>query len=304
MKLYKKIIIIIAILLVVVGAVISAIAMKSIDWSDNGVFDLAAPNAVTYSVEEEFEDISINDISSNISFAVSDDGKCKVVCDETKNITYRVEVKDNTLFVSASETEKWYKFISFGWYDTNITVYLPEKSYGKLSATSTSGDIKVPKDLEFADVKLKSTSGDVCFLGEVKGDLTMKSTSGSVRAEKFSAKYVEAVSTSGEVTVADLKCSDLKTESISGDIEIVRVIAEKHISAECVSGDIELLGSDAETLWLKTTSGDIEGTLLSEKVFITDTLSGDVRVPATSSTTSGGKCEIKTTSGDIEISVK
>lgn len=301
MKLYKKVIIIIAILLVVIGATISAFALRSIDWSDNNAFDLAAPDTVTHTVEGDFDNISINDISGNINIIVSDDGKCKVVCDETKKITYSVEVKDNTLSVSAVETGEWYPLISFGWYDTDVKVYLPEKSYGRLIARNTSGDIKVSKDFEFTDVELKSTSGDICFLGEVQDELILKSTSGSVRAEDLTAKYVEAVSTSGEVTVSDVTCFELKAESTSGDIELARVAAEKHISAECVSGDIELLDSDAQTLYLKTTSGDIEGSILSEKTFITDTSSGDVRVP---STTSGGKCEIRTTSGDIEISVK
>ena len=66
------------------------------------------------------------------------------------------------------------------------------------------------------------------------------------------------------------------------------------------TGDVELNACDAGGLSLKTTTGDVTGTLLSEKVFITDTSTGDVSVPKT---TSGGKCEISTTTGDIRIDI-
>ena len=48
------------------------------------------------------------------------------------------------------------------------------------------------------------------------------------------------------------------------------------------------------------TTGDVTGTLLTEKTFSTDTSTGDVSVPNPSS---GGKCEIKTSTGDITISI-
>ena len=48
-------------------------------------------------------------------------------------------------------------------------------------------------------------------------------------------------------------------------------------------------------------TGDVTGTLLSDKIFFAETTTGDVSVPKL---TSGGKCEISTTAGDIEISIK
>ena len=52
---------------------------------------------------------------------------------------------------------------------------------------------------------------------------------------------------------------------------------------------------------VNTSTGDVNGTLLSEKIFITDTSTGRVSVPKT---TSGGKCEITTSTGDINIGIK
>ena len=42
------------------------------------------------------------------------------------------------------------------------------------------------------------------------------------------------------------------------------------------------------------------GSLLSDKVFITETDTGNVNIPKT---TDGGKCEIKTDTGDIKIKI-
>ncbi len=66
------------------------------------------------------------------------------------------------------------------------------------------------------------------------------------------------------------------------------------------SGGMELEKCDAGNLKLEATSGNIEGTLLSEKTFLADATSGNVEVPRT---TTGGRCEVATSSGDIFMSI-
>ena len=48
-------------------------------------------------------------------------------------------------------------------------------------------------------------------------------------------------------------------------------------------------------------AGDVVGTLLTAKIFIPSSSSGDVEVPKT---VTGGRCEIVTDTGDIRISLK
>ena len=59
-------------------------------------------------------------------------------------------------------------------------------------------------------------------------------------------------------------------------------------------------GSDAAELFVKTDTGDVTGSLLTDKIFITQTNTGDVDVPDTAA---GGRCEIRTNTGDIEIKI-
>ena len=59
-------------------------------------------------------------------------------------------------------------------------------------------------------------------------------------------------------------------------------------------------GSDAAEIFVQTSTGDVEGSLLSSKVFIANTDTGKVDVPKS---ITGGRCEITTDTGDIRISV-
>ena len=59
--------------------------------------------------------------------------------------------------------------------------------------------------------------------------------------------------------------------------------------------------SDAATLSIKTDTGDVTGTLLTEKTFDAKASTGDVDVPKT---TAGGVCKIRTDTGDICINIE
>ena len=67
------------------------------------------------------------------------------------------------------------------------------------------------------------------------------------------------------------------------------------------TGKVEFNQCDADTIYVKTNTGSVTGSLLSEKVFITDTDTGKVDVPKT---ITGGRCEITTDTGNIIISVE
>ena len=57
----------------------------------------------------------------------------------------------------------------------------------------------------------------------------------------------------------------------------------------------------SEEITVKTSTGSVKGTLLSEKVFVPRSDTGDIDVPKTKN---GGFCEITTDTGDVEIAIK
>jgi len=78
------------------------------------------------------------------------------------------------------------------------------------------------------------------------------------------------------------------------------VIVGGTLTVERNTGDVLLTRSNAASLRIATTTGDVKGSLLSDKIFITSTDTGRVEVPKT---TDGGRCEIVTDTGDIRITI-
>ena len=81
---------------------------------------------------------------------------------------------------------------------------------------------------------------------------------------------------------------------------MVRVIAENKFSIERSTGNVKFDGSDAAEIFVKTDTGDVTGSLLTDKVFIAQTDTGDVDVPKT---VTGGRCEIMSDTGNIKIKI-
>ena len=100
--------------------------------------------------------------------------------------------------------------------------------------------------------------------------------------------------------MTDTTCKSLATEGSTGNVALTNVIASQAFSLERTTGNIDLHGCDAGELFIKTSTGNVTGSLLSEKVFITDTSTGNISVPKTAS---GGKCEITTSTGNITIDI-
>ena len=81
---------------------------------------------------------------------------------------------------------------------------------------------------------------------------------------------------------------------------MINTVASEKLSIERTTGDVKLDRCDAAELWIKTDTGDITGTLLSDKIFFAETDTGRVDVPKS---LIGGKCEVVTDTGDIKFRV-
>ena len=66
------------------------------------------------------------------------------------------------------------------------------------------------------------------------------------------------------------------------------------------TGDVKFTLCDAGELFVKTTTGNVIGSLCSEKIFMAKASTGKVEVPKS---VTGGICEIETSTGDIRITI-
>lgn len=75
----------------------------------------------------------------------------------------------------------------------------------------------------------------------------------------------------------------------------------ERFSIERDTGDVRFESCDAGQITVKTSTGDVTGTLRTEKVFLTKRSTGAVDVPESGT---GSKCEITTSTGDISIQIQ
>jgi len=312
--------IIVASALVVLGGLLFVGAMSINKWNFRSLSTVRYETN-TYEIADDFNGISINTDTADITFLPSEDGKTKVVCYEKTRLIHSVEVRDGALAINAM-TKKWYHHITLMNFDTpEITVYLPKTEYDALCVKESTGDIEIPGDFRFESMDISVSTGDVENSASVSESLKIKASTGDISLENISAGAIELSVTTGEIEASGIKCegeikvevttgkaelSDISCENLissgsTGDISLTNVIAKESFSIERSTGDVKFDGCDAAGITVKTDTGDVRGSLLSEKIFKCRTDTGKVRVP---DSVSGGVCDITTDTGSIIISIK
>ena len=254
-----------------------------------------------YEISEQFNDISIISSSADIVFAASKDGKCRVVCYEEVKMAHSVSVENNALTITVKNEKRWYDYIELSFSSPRITIYLPAGEYGALKIENNTGHVSLPDSFGFDTIDVEVNTGRVECKASANDTIKIKASTGDIDLTNASANSVELSVSTGKTTVSNVKCDSLTSMGGTGDITLEDVIVSGSLSIKRTTGDVEIESSDAGEILIKTNTGDVEGSLLSEKTFITHTSTGDVDVPKG---TTGGTCEITTTTGDIEISIK
>lgn len=312
----KKIILIVAAALVLIGAGLFLTVLAANNW-DFSRIGAGEHIVTTYPVEEDFRFIAMETHISDIRFVPSDDGTCKVITEASKGDDFTVAVKSGALYILEEHDAKWFDH-HFIINRPTITVCLPKEEYEILSITGQTGDVEIPDDFSFACVIAVVSTGDITCTASTSGSMILEATTGDITVSDVSAEDLQLTVSTGRVTAKNVKCSrrvaiyvttgrtvleDVNCKTListgsTGKIEMRNVIAQEKIHVERSTGDVVFDRCDAAEISVETTTGDVSGTLLTEKIFFTDTNTGDVRIPKT---TTGGKCEITTTTGDIGI---
>lgn len=310
---------IVATSLVAIGLIVFASVMALYNWDFNKLSTVKYETN-TYNLNEEFSNISINTDTADISFVLSDDGASKVVCYEPENLKHSVSVQNGTLTVNLVDEREWYEHIGITIGNEKITLYLSEKEYDSLVIKEDTGDIKIPKEFNFKSIDISASTGDVKSFASASGKMKIKVSTGDINLQNLSADNLELKASTGSINLSDViceneiiinlstgktsitdtKCKNITSKGDTGDILLQNAIAKEKFFIERSTGDVKLQKCDAGEIFIKTDTGDVKGNLLADKVFITQTDTGRVDVPKT---VTGGKCEIITDTGDIEIKI-
>lgn len=318
MRTSTKIWLIIAAVFVLTGCILFTGVMTALDW-DFSKLSTVEYETNTYTITEPFTQISIDANTADITFEVSQDDHASVVCYEPKDDAHIVGVDKDILMIHTKGARKWYRHIGINFQTPTITVYLPAGQYGALTVTTDTGDVSLPIDFTFARMDISVTTGDVSSFATVVGAANIRTTTGDILLKGFEAGSMELSSstgdisvknvstdhlrmavTTGETAVSGVRCRQFTATGTTGDLFMRDLLVEGALSIERDTGDVHFDACDAGSMKITTDTGDVLGTLLTQKVFVTHTDTGYVRLPHTAP--SGGPCEITTDTGNIHIS--
>ncbi len=286
--------------LVTVGAIMFIAVMTAYHW-DFSRLNTEHFKTNTHQTNEEFSNIKINTETADISFATSSDNTCKVVCYEEEKTKHSVSVKDGTLTITAMDNREWHEHIGFSFHSPKITVYLPKTEYASLVIKESTRDIEIPNEIKVDSADISLSTGDIRVKNISAGKIRLSSSTGNIIVSDVTCTGdMKASVTTGDVKITDVTCQNLISTGSTGDISLKSVIASGKFTVKRSTGNVRIKESDAENLEINTDTGNITGSLISSKVFIAHSDTGDTYTPET---TSGGKCKITTDTGNIKITV-
>lgn len=286
--------------LVIAGLIVFTFAMSAYGW-DFSKLSTTKYETRTYTPDGTFSKIHIYTEDADITFIPSENNICTVVCYEQENARHIVDVANDSLYVRVQNEKKWYEYIGINFSSPKITVSLPQSQYDALFINSSTGDVNIPKHFQFDILDISVDTGDVINNASVSETIKIKTDTGDIRMEDVSADTVNLTVSTGETYLTNIRCRKLTSSGDTGDIILKNVIATEQFSIDRSTGNVKFDSCDALDIFVQTDTGNVTGSLLSEKVFVTKTSTGKVKVP---SSASGGKCSIVTSTGDIRLEVK
>lgn len=273
----------------------------------------------THEIKEEFKAIGVEVETADVVFAVAEDGKAKVVCHENVKVQHSVFVEDGVLMVKAADEREWYDYVGIGMAQEKVTVYLPQTAYGVVAVTGSTGDVQIPKEFTFSRMRIQLSTGDVYCNASVAGAVTIEATTGDITMRNISVgslnltvstgrihlssvvceEGIKVTTSTGDADLTDVACGSLTSTGSTGDVDLENVLVKGMMSIERDTGDVEFEKCDAAEIYVETSTGDVEGSFLTGKSFFGESSTGKRRLPQTT----GGKCEINTSTGDVEITI-
>ncbi len=291
---------IVATFLILLGAGMFTGAMAGYGW-DFTKLSTADYEDNTYEITDGFDNIRVDSDVSDIVFKHSSDGRCIVECHENRDSIHSVTVKDNTLTINNAETYPWYIWLSISFDSPKVTIYLPDTGYGELDVESDTGDVTVPGGFIFDNIDISTDTSDVDLSASTTGNIHVESDTGDVELSNVECgKDIRIDVDTSDVDLIDARCRNLVCEGDTGEISLIRTIVSESIRIQNGTGDVEFHDSDASEIRVDTSTGDVSGNVLTPKVFDARSKTGDVDVP---NYATGGSCTIRTSTGDIDITV-
>ena len=323
------------ILILVLGIVVCGVSFALMGFTFG---DFAAPKYETVTTEcsGDFTKIVIQGKTENVSIrsiqeAYPDTRTPRVTCWENDWMKHTVTVEKETLTIRTVDTRKWYEHIGFNVSGTpEIVLYIPNVPYA-LDIETDTGDVEIKGPSLGSDIRIRTDTGDVSVQDAVGVNVSVQTSTGDIRWVYREAppspkkvnivENLSLITSTGHIRVENAGCggdlflqvstgktqlencrfANLESTGSTGDITLKDTVIAGSLSIRRSTGDVKLENSDAAEIHIQTETGDVTGSLLSPKIFFTETGTGKVQVPKS---VSGGECGISTSTGNIKLEIK
>ena len=267
--------------------------------AEKGIIHTDSKETVTkrYVIQDVFRDIMITSNVSKVTVSPAEDLNVtlEVIGIESIDYEYRFEPDEmsntDTLVIEEKDIRSGLKKLLPVTESLEIRLFLPvlfeegtEQSFGGLKIITKTGNCEI-SDVPIEWVSVSTFSGKI--------EISSISSIGPVGA------YTE----SGNVTFTDISAQDCSASTSTGNIGFRNVVAnDDGLMMITESGSITFEDCDSTfESYLRTKTGNVRGTLITGKAFVTETVLGKIEVPESEGTV---PFTIETTTGNIVIEVK
>ena len=286
--------------LMFIGLIIICVVMFINGW-DFTKLSTVNYETITYEINDDFLNISIDTDVAELKIIQSEDDKCSVVCHKIEKVKYDVLVVNGHLSIKSTDERKWYDYINIFSDDLEVIIYLPNDEYQMLNINTHTGDVEIKKII-FETVNINISTGDVKISNVTTRSLSIKGSTGDIILCNLDVSDDILLSNStGDFKLEGILSSKLEMKTSIGDVKLTDVLVTNDLKISGSTSEVVLNSVDAENIYITLSTGDVRGTVLTDKNFITKSTTGKIVVPDTKN---GGTCQITTTTGDIIISYK
>lgn len=177
------------------------------------------------------------------------------------------------------EKKRWpYEFFV---QDNTLTIKQKKVKWFNFSINHSQIRLCVPKAmLETISVRLNTGHIDICA---IVCDAT-----------------IDIQTTTGKVDASNISCKDFRLKANTGNANLEKLTAADSVCIENNTGNVVLNDCSAPAIFVKTNTGNVCGRLSADVVFAVNTNTGRAETPQpTVGERIGGRCEIKTNTGNI-----
>ena len=254
-----------------------------------------------YVVSERYRNINIDAEIDDINIYLSNNAETKISYVESKKFPLETKVIENELFIKRVDNRKFYDNI-FNFSSLKLDIYVSESYIDLLNIKSSTGDVIIHEGIIINNANIEISTGDIKLKSNIKNNVNIKTSTGSVNINDSKEIGDLKVETStGDINITNVKCNSLDINIATGKTRLTNTIVTNDFNMKGSTGDLLLDGFDANNIYVELSTGDVKGTILTSKIFLAKSDTGDVHVPKT---LEGGKCIITVSTGDIEIDYK